>query len=316
MRTVEYLTDPTLGPLYYPGLVTALLVAALCAPLSVLVVLKRLAFVGQGVSHAAFGGVGIAVVIAATTGASLFGVVGQGVVGASCIGAALLIWWLSDRGSGAHGGAGATRHADTAIGLVLAGSMALGLLLHRWAGEMALAADRLGPPSLESVLFGSVWEAGWSSAVAAGVLLALVLGGLAWWRRPLLFWAFDGAAAEASGVRTGRMRLVLLVLLGLAVLAAMRLAGVVLATALLILPGVTALELSRRLWPVVLWSFGLAVLGIALGIVVSFEAGLATGPSIVFAQIALYVPVRLGHAWLRRGRSSSSASASNGSGAG
>ena len=52
MRTIEYLTDPALGPLYYPGLVTAVLVALLCAPLSVLVVLKRLAFVGQGVSHA------------------------------------------------------------------------------------------------------------------------------------------------------------------------------------------------------------------------------------------------------------------------
>ena len=71
MRTIEYLTDPALGPLYYPGLVTAVLVTLLCAPLSVFVVLKRLAFVGQGVSHAAFGGVGVAVLVAATTGAGL-----------------------------------------------------------------------------------------------------------------------------------------------------------------------------------------------------------------------------------------------------
>ncbi|MEO0484121.1 MAG: metal ABC transporter permease [Planctomycetota bacterium] len=290
MRTIEYLTDPALGPLYYPGLVTAVLVALLCAPLSVLVVLKRLAFVGQGVSHAAFGGVGVAVLVAATTGAGLFGPVGQAVVGASCVGSALMIWWLShrDRSDGGR----TTRHADTAIGLVLAGSMALGLVLHRKAGELAADAGRQAPPSLESVLFGSVWEAGWPSAVAAAVLLVAVLGGLVWWRRPLIFWAFDDAAAEAAGVPTGRMRLVLLVLLALAVLAAVRLAGVVLATAMLILPGMTALELSRRLWPVVVAGFGLALASVLLGLVLSFEAEIATGPAVVFVQIGMYAVVR------------------------
>jgi len=283
METWAYLRDPTLAPLLYPGMVTAALVALLCAPLSVLVVLKRLSFVGQGVSHAAFGGVGAAVVVASATGLSLFGAVGQAVVGVSCVGAAVLIWWLSDRPG---------RSADTAIGLVLAGSMALGLVLHRAAADLAADAGRQGPPSLESVLFGSVLDAGWPSAVGAGVLAVVVLGTLVWWRRPLVFWAFDASAAEAAGVRTERMRLLLLVLLALAVLAAVRLAGVVLATAMLILPGFTALELSRRLWPVVVWSFGLALASVAVGLVASFEFSIPTGPSVVFAQIALYAGAR------------------------
>ncbi len=282
-NTYQYLTDPTLAPLYLPGLVTALAVALLCAPLSVLVVLKRLAFIGQGVSHAAFGGVGIAVVLSATVGVSVFGFLGQAIVGASCVAAAMAIWWLSARPG---------RHADTAIGLVLAASMAIGLALHRWAAELAASAGRAAPPSLESVLFGAVWDAGWASAWWAVGLFVLVTLGLAWVRRPMVFWAFDEQASEAAGVRTRRMRFVLLVLLALATMAAVRLAGVVLATALLILPGVTALELSKRLWTVMVWSVVAAVVGVLAGLVVSFETGLATGPSVVFAMVGLYAAAR------------------------
>jgi len=290
VRTIEYLTDPMLGPLYYPGLLAAVVVSLLCAPLSVFVVLKRLAFVGQGVSHAAFGGVGVAVLVTGGLGASLFGPVGQVIIGGSCIGSALLIWWLSDRDT--TSGGRASRQADTAIGLVLAGSMALGLVLHRFAGQLAAEAGRQAPPSLEGVLFGSIWETGWPSTITTALLLATVLFGLVWWRRPLVFWAFDDAAAEAAGVRTGRMKLILLVMLALAVLAAVRVAGVVLATAMLILPGMTALELSGRLWPVVLWSFGLALGGVGIGLVVSFETDMPSGPSVVFAQIVLYAIAR------------------------
>ena len=59
MKTLEYLSGPV-ADVYWPGVVTLLVVAAVCSLLSVVVVLKRLAFVGQGVSHAGFGGVGLA----------------------------------------------------------------------------------------------------------------------------------------------------------------------------------------------------------------------------------------------------------------
>ena len=59
-NTYLYLSDPMRRSLFLPSVVTGLAIAALCSMLSVLVVLKRLAFIGQGVSHAAFGGVGLA----------------------------------------------------------------------------------------------------------------------------------------------------------------------------------------------------------------------------------------------------------------
>ena len=63
MNTFRYFADPNLVGVYWPVVVTGLAVAMLCALLSVLVVLKRLAFIGQGISHAGFGGMGLAAVM-------------------------------------------------------------------------------------------------------------------------------------------------------------------------------------------------------------------------------------------------------------
>ena len=78
------------------------------------------------------------------------------------------------------------------------------------------------------------------------------------------------------------------VLNALAIVTVMKLAGVVLATALLVLPGATGLRLSDRLSGVLAWSLGAGVLGVLAGIIISFEADLAPGPSIVLSLVALY----------------------------
>ncbi len=117
MKTLHYLTDPDLAPIFWPPVVTALAVAAMCSLVSVLVVLKRLAFIGQGISHAALGGVGVAVALG-FVGAGLGHATGQFVVVlAFCLGSALLIGAMSEKGK---------TEGDTAIGVVLVGTMSLG----------------------------------------------------------------------------------------------------------------------------------------------------------------------------------------------
>lgn len=276
MRTTEYLF---VEGVYWPAVVTAVAVAIPAAVLSVVVVLKRLAFIGQGVSHAAFGGVGLAAVLG-LAGGSAAGELGMlGVVAAFCVVAALGIAWLSDRRG---------VQTDTAIGIVLAVAMAAGFLLHREAGQIAVRAGGPRPPALESVLFGSVLWVGWADAVVAGVVAAVVLGVLWWRRRSLLFWAFDGGTSEAFGVRAGAAKRTLLVLLAVTVVLVMKLAGVVLATALLVLPGAIALRLSDRLRTVGALAIAGALLGVLAGLVLSFELDWPAGPSIVVTLAALY----------------------------
>ncbi len=279
MRTIEYLTSPELAGLYWPGVVTGMIVGVLGGLLSVLVVLKRLAFIGQGVSHAAFGGVGLAYLLG-VTGATR---AGAGTLLAIVLGfsvaAALGIAWLSSRRG--------TR-TDTAIGIVLALSMALGFVLLREAGVRAAAAGRAAPPDIESVLFGSIVSVGWGDALVGGAGLLVVGLTMFWLRRPMLFWAFDEEACEAFGAPGARMKLVLLVLLALAVVVTVKLAGVVLATALFVLPGAIALRLSDRLATVVGVSVGAGLVGVLGGLVLSFELNRQGGPMIVLVLIALY----------------------------
>lgn len=280
MRTLEYLTGQSAG-LFLPGVVAGLAIALHCAALSVFVVVKRLAFIGQGVSHAAFGGVGLAAFLGLSAGATF------GLTAAFCVASAVGIAHLSRRREA---------RADTVIGVFLVAAMALGAIL------LALRARNPGagpPPSWEGLLFGSISAVSWADAALAWGLAIATLATLWCVRRRALFWAFDEPGAEASGVRTAGVRVLMLALLAVAIVAAMKLAGVILATALLVLPGAAALRLSRRLAPVFALSALLAVGGLCAGLVVSFETDLPPGASVVGVLTLAFAA-----AWLAPGRAS------------
>lgn len=282
LKTIEYLTDPVYAPLFWPGVAAALLVAVLCAPLSPLVVLKKMAFIGQGVSHAAFGGVGLVLYLGALAGSGGWGGWQQVAVLVFAAGAGLGISVLSRR-----------QGTDTAIGIVLAVCMAAGFELYRLAAGIAASDARVpSPPGIEDVLFGSVLNVTVGGAIGTGVASIVVLGVLWWVRRPLIAWAFDEATAGSLGIRGERMRSLLLLMLSVAVVATMQIAGVVLATAMLIIPGVIGLGLGRSVHRAVAWSVASAVVGVAVGLVVTFEFGVQPGPSVVLALVAMMLVSR------------------------
>jgi len=289
MRSLRYLTDPDLAWIYWPPLVAGLAIALVCAVLSVFVVGKRLAFVGQGVSHAAFGGVGLGMLAVALAGVGVGTVAGsavvQAVVLAFSIGAAVVIARLSKRDAGLE--------ADTAIGIVLVASMAIGFLLHAEAAELAALKGLERGPGIESVLFGSIIGVGWWGAGLAWGVTMLVLTVVGLMRRQLVFWAFDEPVAPAFGVRAGAVRVVVLLLLALAIVSTMRLAGVVLATAMLVLPGATALQLSDRLLRVTWLSIVAGVASVGIGVLASMELDAQVGPVIVLVLSALFGLARL-----------------------
>ncbi|MFO0833068.1 MAG: metal ABC transporter permease [Phycisphaerales bacterium] len=271
MQTLHYLTDPVLAPIFWPPVATAFAVAVMCSLVSVLVVLKRLAFVGQGISHAALGGVGVAVALG-LVGAGISQATGQFlVVLAFCLGSALLIGAMSEKGK---------TEGDTAIGVVLVASMSLGaLLLHKFSTSTV---------SWESFLFGSINDVGWRDAAIAGAAALGTLVTLWLARRPLVFWAFDAQVAQAVGVRSALMKLLLMTVLALATVVTMKLAGVVLATAMLVLPGAAALRVSNRWARVLALAMVFGILGIVGGLVLSFEFDWLPGASIVLTLTAVF----------------------------
>lgn len=282
MKFWQALMDPMTAPIIGSAVLTGLAIVTMCAVLSVMVVLKRLAFVGQGVSHSAFGGIGVAAVLSTLIGAT--GWLGQGGLGEFaivllfCIGAALLMAAVPDR---------KTMHIDTGIGLLLVASMALGGILVEVARQIAAAKGvSAGARSWESVLFGSLLTSSWTDVLLAWVITLFVLATLAWFRRPLLFWAFDEQAAPAFGVPAKFMRTILMVLLAIAVVTSMKLAGVVPATALLVLPGAIALKRSARLARVITIAIVVGIAGLLIGLLTSVEFNIQPGPCIVLVMTA------------------------------
>ncbi len=289
----SWLSDPTQREILLPVLASGLAVIVMCAVLSVLVVVKRLAFVGQGVAHSAFGGVGVAAMFAAYTGvtwSSQGSMFELGVVVVFCIASAIGMAGISDRRA---------VQVDTGIGLFLVASMALGALLVEAARSVAQARGHsAGARSWESVLFGSIMTADWSDALLAAVVGGVVLVVMVLIRRPLLFYVSDETSARAFGVPTGAMRITMMVMLAVATVVAMRLTGVVLSSALLILPGAAALKVSQRIGVVMALSLGFGVGGLVVGMAVSLQGNWSAGPCIVLTLTAFFMIASLARRWL------------------
>lgn len=277
-------------PLFLPGIAVAVLVAVLGGLLSVVVVLKRLAFVGQGVSHAAFGGVGVAALLGFNGYAGPDPALRTATVAVFSIGAGLLVSHLAGR---------VQRRTDAAIGIVMTASMALGFVLYRLAAQRAYGGGDGPLPPIEGVLFGELLSispgAAWTTLGAS----ALIGGVLFWKRREMLLWAFDEPACEPSGVDAARTGLTVLVLLAGTVVLAVQVAGVVLATAALVLPGATALRLTRSLVPAFVLSTVVALATVGAGLALSVAADWPPGSAIALTQCAVWLLAAAATGWRR-----------------
>ena len=245
------------------GLIIATLAGALCGLIGVFVVLRGMSYIGHGLSHAVFGGAALAAVL------NLNYFIGAGFWG---LASGLMIGRVSRK---------RIIGADAAIGVITTASFAMGLALQARFGQ----AKR----SIDAVLFGNVLGVFTSDILAVagvGVLSAVVIVGL---YRKLLFATFDPEVAGVSGVSVPAMEAVLMVLLSATILVTVRVIGVLLISALLVLPAVTARMLTnsfgRMLWlsPVLGAIFG------GVGMYISWYADIPSGAVIILAGTLVFI---------------------------
>jgi len=208
------------------GIVVATVAGALCGLLGVFVVLRGMSYIGHGLSHAVFGGAAASAVI----GINFF--IGAGIWG---IISGVLIARVARR---------RVLGADAAIGVVTTASFALGLALMNRYGQAS--------KSIEAVLFGSVLGVKVSDIIAVSLVAVFALAVIVVWYRKLLFSTFDPDVAQVSGVNVSVVEIVLLSLLSLTILVTMRIIGVLLISALLVIPAaaarMTTNSFSKLLW--------------------------------------------------------------------
>jgi manganese/iron transport system permease protein len=255
-------------PAFRSGLAAALLVGTGCAAIGVYVVLRRMAFIGDALSHTVLPGL----VVASLLGASLFG----GALVAGLV-TALGIGWLARR---------RLLREDTAIGVLFTAMFALGVLLSR---------ARYDPHDFEHVLFGDLLGIDAGELWFLGGVTAVVLGALTLLHKELELASADPSYAEVIGIRTDRLRYLLLVLIALTVVAALRVVGVLMTSALLVTPAAAASLLTRRLAPMMALAASIAVGSGIVGLALAYRWDLASGAVIVLACTAGF-----GAAWALR----------------
>ena len=245
------------------GLIIATLAGALCGLIGVFVVLRGMSYIGHGLSHAVFGGAALAAVL------NLNYFLGAGFWG---LASGLMIGRVSRK---------RIIGADAAIGVITTASFAMGLALQARFGQ----AKR----SIDAVLFGNVLGVFTSDILAVagvGILSVVVIVGL---YRKLLFATFDPEVAGVSGVSVPAMEAVLMVLLSATILVTVRVIGVLLISALLVLPAVTARLMTnsfgRMLWlsPVLGAVFG------GVGMYISWYADIPSGAVIILAGTLVFI---------------------------
>src|SRR3954453_3531464 len=220
------LLEPFEFPFFRPGIVVATLAGGLCGLVGVYVVLRGMSYIGHGLSHAIFGGGGGSAGISVKfyLGAGLWGLV-----------SALLIGRVTRR---------RIIGSDAAIGVITTASFALGVALFGFFGVARKSVDAMLFGSILGVSLTDVWVVAAVTVAAAAVVFFRY--------RVLLFTTFDPEVAEVSGVNTARADAVLMGALAVSLVATMRVLGVTLIAATLVIPAVVARMLTnsfgRMLW--------------------------------------------------------------------
>ncbi|MEN3184795.1 MAG: metal ABC transporter permease [Atribacterota bacterium] len=251
------------------------LVGVLCALVGVFVVLKRLSFMGAGISHAAFGGVALGYVLGINPTLTAF---------VFCILTGLGIAFLANQ---------RRLKEDTLIGIAFASTMAFGVFL--------IGVGKIRNVDLFGYLFGNIL-----AITREDLLFALFLGGtvlflLFTFYKEFVIVALDPEGGKVSGIPVAAFSYLLVALVAAVVVVAMRLVGIVLAAALLVLPAATALTRARTIPQAML----LAVLdgvGISLGgLFLAYFLDAPAGATIVLLGTGVFLGVSISSSFPKRG---------------
>jgi zinc transport system permease protein len=244
------------------ALLAGLLLSVLCGVLSVFVILRRLAFIGVGISHSAFGGVALGF---------LLGVDPLWTGIAFSVAVALLIEWARERGR---------IEEDAAIGIFFAASMALGVVF--------LHLSQTYNVDVFSFLFGNILAIGEKQVWQIVGVTAAVLATLGGCFKELVFISFDEEMAWVSGVPVRALRSLFLVIMALVVIVAIYLVGIILVSALLVIPGAVARNLSGHIRTMVVVSVVAAASSTLGGLLLSYGVDWPSGATVVLLLSAVF----------------------------
>jgi zinc transport system permease protein len=262
------------------ALIVGILIALCSSLLGVTLVLKRFSFIGDGLSHVAFGGMAIATVMKLTNHMLL-------ILPVTVVCAILLL----------RTGQNAKIKGDAAVAMISVGALALGyLLMNIFSTSANLAGDvcstLFGSTSILTLTKTEVWLCAALSVVVIAVFFLFY--------HKIFAVTFDEDFAKATGTKADQYNLLIAVIIAIIIVLAMNLVGSLLISALVIFPALSAMRLFKNFKSVILCSAILSVFCAVLGILTSILAGTPVGSTIVTVDIAAFAMCSL-IGWIQGG---------------
>ena len=256
------LTEPLQYEFFVRGLIAATMAGGLCGLLGVYIVLRRMSYIGHGLSHAVFGGAVVAYVISINfyIGAALWGFL-----------SAVLINLTSRK---------RTIGADAAIGIITTASFALGIAL--------ISRYNNFTRSFDAALFGSILGVTDQDLfILAGVTIIAILFVFFGYKQ-LLFNTFDPEVAQYYGVRSGMLDTVFALVLASAIIASMRILGVTLIAAAIVIPPICARLVTDSFSKLLVLAAVLGAVDGFFGMYLSYYTDTSSGATIVLLGAAMF----------------------------
>lgn len=259
---INWFSEPLSYPFMQNALWTAIAVSAICAVLSCYLVLKGWSLMGDAISHSVLPGI----IIAFWLGLPI--TLGAFISGLFCT---LGVGYLKEN---------SRIKEDTAMGIVFSGMFALGLVLFT-----KVKTDQ----HLSHILFGNLLgishnEVIQTAVLSVGIFLLILLK-----RKDLLLYCFDSVQTRIVGQSPKLLHYGLLAILALTIINAIQVVGVILVTAMLISPGITAFTLCKRFDYMLLIALLISITSCIFGILISYHIDGATGACIILLQAIVFL---------------------------
>lgn len=264
----ETLVDYLSYPFVQYAVITGILISLCSSLFGVTLVLKRFSFIGDGLSHVAFGAVAIATVLNITNNMLV-------VLPVTILCAVLLL----------RAGDSSKIKGDAAIAMLSVGTLALGyLLMNIFSASSNVAGD------VCSTLFGSTSILTLNSAdvtLCVVISIIVIIGFIMFYNR-IFAVTFDENFAKAGGMRTGAYNLLIAVIIAVIIVLAMNLVGSLLVSALVIFPALSAMRVFKSFRAVTVCAGVLAVICSTLGLLISIVLSTPVGATIVAVQVVVF----------------------------
>lgn len=245
------------------ALFAGIFIAITCAILGVFLVLRKDAMLGHGLAHVTFGGVALGLFL------NILPMTAALIVAVLC---ALGIIKLREK---------AGVYEDTAIGIFSSIGMAVGIILASLSGDFNVG--------LMNYLFGNILAISSTEVWFSMVLTLIAFAIIAMFYQELLFITFDPDSAKASGIKVGRLESILILLTAIVVVLGMKIVGLLLVTALIVIPAAASLQMAKSFFHAIIISIFIAGLSVIIGLWVAFYLNLPASGSIILLSAIFFL---------------------------